>query len=281
MYPKPGRFLDPLTDFGFKHIFGSEPNKEILITFLNDLFEGKKNIVDLTYSPTEHGGDSEADKNVFFDLLCTGNDGEQFIIEMQRAAQRNFGDRVVFYTARAISGQLPKGDLNWNIPLKEVYLIAILEFNFMGDAPKRYLHNVSLVNTDTGEIFYNKLGYKFLELPKFVKTEVEIETNLDSWFFLLKNMSRLDKIPAFLNKRIFQKVFKIAEISNLTKEERAMYDSNLKSRWDYENSIVYAGDERALKIALKLLKQGYSIELIEDATDLTKEEIIKLQSQVK
>jgi predicted transposase/invertase (TIGR01784 family) len=290
--PKPGRYLDPLTDFGFKHIFGSEPNKEILIAFLNDLFEGKKQIIDLSYSPTERGGDSEADKNVFFDLNCKGSDGEQFIIEMQRAAQRNFDDRVVFYLARAISGQIAKGELHGSINLKEVYLIAILEFNFIKSGSNRYLHNVSLVNTDTGEIFYNKLGYKFLELPNFVKSEAEIETNLDSWFFLLKNMSRLDKIPAFLNKRIFQKVFKIAEISKLTKEERAMYDSNLKSRLDYDNSITYAAEmaaeiaaekaehKKALKIAGELIKEGSSNEFIAKITELSIGEIEKLRATI-
>ena len=74
-----------------------------------------------------------------------------------------------------------------------------------------------------------------MELPKFVKTEDQLETDLDRWFYLLKHMSSLDRVPAVLNKRVFQKVFKIAEVSKLSKEERAMYDSNLKAKWDYEN----------------------------------------------
>ena len=240
MQPKPGRFIDPLSDFGFKHLFGNEPNKDILIDFLNELFKGQKEITDLSFNSTEYAGDNKEFKKIFFDLLCTGRNGEQFIIEMQRAEQRNFADRAVFYTSRLINEQLPKGEAHWNIELKEVYIIAILEFKFRYHASDRYLHNVGVVNVDTGDIFYNKLGYKFLELPNFVKTEQEIETDLDRWFYLLKNMSRLDKVPAFLNKRIFQKIFKIAEVGNLTKEEKAMYDSNLKAQWDYENSIAYA-----------------------------------------
>src|ERR1700722_6610676 len=149
---------------------------------------------------------------------------------------------------------------------------------------------------DTGEIFYNKLGYKFLELPKFVKTEAELETDLDLWFYLLKHMSHLDKVPAVLNKRVFQKIFKIAEVSNLTKEERAMYDSNLKSRWDYENSIAFAREEaeekgiekgieqgielgrhdEALDIARELLKEGSSVEFVARITKLPIGEIEKL-----
>jgi predicted transposase/invertase (TIGR01784 family) len=288
MQPKPGRFIDPLSDFGFKHLFGNEPNKDILIDFLNQLFKGQKEIADLVYNSTEHAGDKEEFKKIFFDLFCTGTNGEQFIIEMQRAEQRNFSDRAVFYTSRLINEQLPKGANHWNIELKEVYLIAILEFKFKHSTSDRYLHNVSLTNTDTGEIFYNKLGYKFLELPKFVKTEAEIETDLDRWFYLLKHMSRLDKVPTFLNKRVFQKIFKIAEVSNLTKEEKAMYDSNLKAKWDFENSIAFAREEaeekgiekgrheEALDIALKMKEDGIPAAQIVKFTKLSIEEIEKL-----
>ena len=150
------------------------------------------------------------------------------------------------------------------------------------------MHNVALTNTDTNEIFYNKLGYKFLELPKFVKTEVELETDLDRWFYLLKHMSSLDRVPAVLNKRVFQKVFKIAEVSNLTKEEKAIYDSNLKAKWDYENSIAFAEEKakeegieigehkKALDIARELKKTGSSLEFIAKITKLSIEEIEKL-----
>ncbi len=279
MYPKPGRFIDPLSDFGFKHLFGNEPNKDILIDFLNQLFKGQKEITDLTYNATEHAGDTEEFKKIFFDLLCTGKNGEQFIIEMQRAEQRNFSDRAVFYTSRLINEQLPKGRGHWNIELKEVYLIAILEFDFKHTSD-RYLHNVSLTNTDTGEIFYNKFGYKFLELCKFVKTEAELETDLDRWFYLLKHMSHLDKVPAVLNKRVFQKIFKIAAVSNLTKEEKAMYDSNLKAKWDYENSIAFAEEkarhQEALTIARAMKEDGISTEQIIKFTKLSIEEIEKL-----
>ena len=51
---KNSKYIDPLSDWGFKRLFGSEPDKEILIDFLNALFEGQKQIVDLVYRPTEY-----------------------------------------------------------------------------------------------------------------------------------------------------------------------------------------------------------------------------------
>lgn len=80
-----GRFIDPLTDFGFKRIFGSEPNKELLIAFLNELFKGRKVIKDLVYNPQENGGPAKHYRKTIFDLSCTGTNGETFIVEMQKA----------------------------------------------------------------------------------------------------------------------------------------------------------------------------------------------------
>ena len=132
------------------------------------------------------------------------------------------------------------------------------------------------------------MGFKFLELPKFVKTEDQLETDLHRWFYLLKHMSSLDRVPAVLNKRVFQKVFKIAEVSKLSKEERAMYDSNLKAKWDYENSIAFAEEkaeergiekgrhEEALEIARKMKADGIPIAQIAKFTELSIEEIEKL-----
>lgn len=68
------RFIDPLTDFGFKHLLGSEPSKDIMINFLSAIFEGEKEIVDLVFSPTEYAASTNKYKKVYFDLMCTGKD---------------------------------------------------------------------------------------------------------------------------------------------------------------------------------------------------------------
>lgn len=36
------RYISLLTDVGFKCIFGTNPNKDLLINFLNCLFNGRK-----------------------------------------------------------------------------------------------------------------------------------------------------------------------------------------------------------------------------------------------
>src|ERR1700712_3150845 len=205
----PGKYIDPLVDFAFKKIFGSEPNKDLLIAFLNGVFRGEKHIVDLSYDKNEHPGDVSQEGAAIFDLLCNGINNEQFLIEVQRGRQGNFKERALFYTSRLISNQAPKGKRSkWAYNLTEVYLVALLEdFTLQISDGKEYLHDICLCNRETGEIFYDKLGYTYIELRKFVKEEPELVTDLDKWLYVLKNISRMDKIPIYVRKPIFEKLF--------------------------------------------------------------------------
>lgn len=283
---KPSVFIDPLTDFGFKRLFGTDPNKDLLIDFLNEVFRGKREIVDLIYNKQEHSGDTRYEGGVVFDLLCTGQNGEKFLIEVQRGKQENFEDRAMFYMSRLISEQAPRGGRrSWNYDLTPVYLVALLEDFVLDGTPKgEYVHHIMLRHEDTKQLFYDGLSFTYIELRKFVKTEAELESDLDRWLYLLKNMSRLDKIPIFLRKPVFEKLFNIAAYSNLTKEEKMLYDSTQKKKWDNQNVLNYAVKEavieaekkKALEIAAKLKRQGVSVSQIADASGLSIEELEKL-----
>ncbi|WP_370584516.1 PD-(D/E)XK nuclease family transposase [Parapedobacter sp. ISTM3] len=182
----------------------------------------------MTYNKNEHHGETKDEGAAIFDLTCTGDDGECFIIEVQRGKQGNFKQRAVFYTSRLITEQAPKGRRSeWAYDVKEVYLIALLEdftLDAMGD--DRYLHDICLSERETGKVFYDGLGYIFIELVNFVKTEDEAETDLERWLYVLKNMSSMDKVSIYTRKPIFEKLFNVAEYANLTKEETAVGSFN-------------------------------------------------------
>ncbi|MHA4811630.1 Rpn family recombination-promoting nuclease/putative transposase [Flavitalea flava] len=231
-YEEKSKFIDPLTDFGFKRLFGSEPNKEMLIAFLNALLDGEKHIVDLTYNRNEYHGPSKGYRKSVFDLTCTGQDGDQFMIEVQRGSQKYFKDRAIYYTSTLIHDQGPKGKRDWDFNLTPVYLIGLMEFCFEDSEKEKYMHWAHIVEKGTGKEFYAKLGYIFCELPKFEKQENDLNTDLDRWLYILKNMSKLQKIPVFLRKPIFENLFNLAETANLTKEEYMQYQKSQKQRWD-------------------------------------------------
>jgi predicted transposase/invertase (TIGR01784 family) len=256
-----GRFIDPLTDFGFKLFFGTEENKDLLIVFLNELFKGRKIIRDITYSPQEKKGPVKGYRSSFFDITCTGADGETFIIEVQRANQKFFTDRAIYYTASKLHEQGPKGKRNWDFKLKEVYFIAIMDFNFDNTQPGKYLHYVRLAEEETGKTFYNKLGYIFVELPNFNIEEKDIKTDLERWLFVLRNLGKFTKIPVILRKKIFQKLFQIAEVANLNKEEYIMYEKDIMDKWT-EYSVLKTAEERGLERGMEKGKEEVVVNLI-------------------
>ncbi|MGB0881165.1 MAG: Rpn family recombination-promoting nuclease/putative transposase, partial [Polaribacter sp.] len=180
------RYINPLTDFGFKKLFGTEPNKLLLIDFLNQILPDRQ-IKDLSYSSQEKQGLTELDRKAIFDLYCIGDNGERFIVEMQKAKQNYFKDRSVFYASFPIQEQAKKNQ--WNYQLDPVYSVGILDFIFDDHKnEKEFLHVVELKN-QRGEVFYDKLKFVYLELPKFKKKEEELETHFDKWMYVFTHLS--------------------------------------------------------------------------------------------
>ena len=232
------RYINPYTDFGFKMLFGTEMNKELLISFINSLLSGKEVIRDLTYLNTEHLGTSEADRRAVFDVYCENERGEKILIEMQRGEQQFFKDRSLYYATFPIREQGEKGE--WDYRLKAVYVIGILNFKFDSEDDNYFHHEVQLMDVCTKQVFYDKLTFIYLEMPKFNKSEDELVTMFDKWLFVLRNLSRLMARPAALQDRIFTRLFEAAEIAKFTKEQYEAYEESLKVYRDWQNTIVTA-----------------------------------------
>lgn len=235
----PDVFVNPYTDFGFKYLFGTEFNKEFLISFLNALLKGEQEIKDLTYLKTEQFGDNALERVQVFDVYCENERGERFIVEMQNMTQEFFKDRTIYYATTPIRQQAERGK-KWDYHLKGVYTIGILNFTFDFKDDNYYHHEVKLMDTKTHEVFYDKLTFIYLEMPKFKKTEEELEGMFDKWLFVLKNLSRLLDRPAALQERIFTRLFEQAKIANFNEQDRLDYDESWKVYLDNYNTLKYA-----------------------------------------
>lgn len=287
-----GKYINPYTDYGFKYLFGTEPNKDITQELLNALLQGKEVIKSLTLLPTEQLGDTKDDRRSVFDIYCKNEKGEKIIIEMQKADQQWFKDRSVYYSSFPIRQQGEKGQ--WRFGLKAVYTIGILDFVFDEDKDDKeyYHHVVQLMDVNTKTVFYDKLTYIYLEMPKFQKTEAELKTMTDKWLYALKNLPRLLERPAALQERIFKKFFEVAEIGNLSKEEYAKYFESEKVYYDNDGAIRTAEakglakgravgraegiEENKRANARRMKADDMDINLISKYTGLTAEEISTL-----
>ena len=297
-----GRYINPYTDFGFKKLFGTEMNKDLLISFLNALFNGKKQeITDVQYLNAEHLGEGYGDRRAVFDVYCMTSDGSRFIVEMQKAEQEYFKDRSIYYSTFAIREQAVKGK-QWNYHLDDVYTVGVLNFVFPnGEYPSdSFCHEIKLTDVEDNHVFYDKLTFLYLEMPKFTKTEDELETMFDKWMFVLHNLGRLLDRPKALQDRVFQKLFEQAEIARYSESERWQYFASQKEYWDNYSIMTTALNkgraegkaeglaegraegraeghaEEKLENARNLKANGVPVELIAKSLGLAEEEVEKL-----
>ena len=256
MYETEGRYINPYTDYGFKLLFGTEPNKEFTLSFVNALLEGREVIRSLTLLPTEQLGDTMDDRKAVFDVYCENERGEKVVIEMQKADQQYFKDRSVYYSSFPIRQQGQKG--RWRFGLKAVYTIGILDFVFDEDKDDEeyFHHTVQLMDVKTKEVFYDKLTYIYLEMPKFRKTEAELVTLFDKWLFALKHLPRLLERPAALQERIFKKFFDVAQVANLRDEEYAKYLESEKIYYDLDGAFRTADNNGFTRGMAKGMAKG-------------------------
>ena len=292
------RYISLLTDFGFKRIFGTDPNKDLLIDFLNSLFDGEQVVKDVTYLNSEHVGDVHSERKAIFDVYCENEKGEKFIVEMQNASQQYFKDRSLYYATFPIREQAQKGGL-WNYELKHVYVVALLNYDMTEPsfAKDTINHDIGLLDKQTHKVFNDKLTFKYVEISKFDKSIEELKSNYDKWIYVLQNLSRLDRQPTYLQTAVFTRLFKQAEIAGFTRTELREYEDSLKAFRDMRNTLDNAKKEgreegreegleeglikgernKAMEIAAKMKAKGFSVDDIVQMTGLSADEVKKIK----
>ena len=294
------RYIDPLSDWGFKTLFGSEANKEFLIALLQALFP-RKRITDISYLRNENQGLSGSDRKTVFDVVCMTRERERFVVEVQKKDQEHFRDRALYYSTFPIREQGRRGD--WDYALTPVYMVGILNFGMEHRYPAeedrwrdRWIHRYELRECETGELMTENLRFVFLEVGTFDKGAGELETYMDRWMYTLKNMPGLYCMPSELEESVFGRIFRAAEIAAYDRERINQYERDMMTENDYRNTIAFArkkaiaeghaeglaegmaegkAAERVL-IAKALKGQGVAIGTIAAATGLSAQEIAGL-----
>lgn len=297
------RYVNPFTDFGFKLLFGTPTNKDFLIGFLNSILDCNPPIIDISYNNTEVFGKTPDDRKAVYDLYCETSDGSHIIVEMQNAYQRYFMDRTIYYSSFPMQAAAKRGE--WNYQLPRIYTIAFLNFKmdeYTGDP--EYKHVIQLIDVNTHKVFFDKLTYVYLEMPKFNKEVVDLKGYADCWLYVIKNLALLDEKPAALRDKVFERFFHEAEIARFSPEDRIAYETSLKIMRDYNNTVKsaeYKGivkgraegraegmaegiakgiaegeKKKALEIALRMKQRGFTAKEIAEDTGLSESDITQL-----
>ena len=245
------RYINPFIDYGFKKLFATETNKDLLISFLNAIIDDWKDpILDLVYKNVEQIGEFNGIRASYFDVYCETKSGRQFIVEMQNSW------KPFFYAAKPIRDQglneMANGDRKrrkktkdmeerpeWDYHLKEVYLIAIMNFTFPQKEYKldSFFHKVMLTDVDDNHVFYDKLTLYYVEMPKLDNVSLNLTNPRDKWLFALYHLWRYDEYPEELPDEIFQKFYEQAEYAHWTPDQQLTYERSEKFYLDTINEI--------------------------------------------
>lgn len=294
------RFINPFTDFGFKKLFGSEENKRSLISILNAIIADGDDITDLSYLPTEKLGMGQRSRVAVFDLYCKTQNGSHIIVEMQNNSQDFFVDRSIYYSSFPIQEAAKKG--KWDYQLPKIFTVSFLNFEIHQlEGSPSYRSVVKLADEATGKVFYDRLSYIYIELPKFCKKKEELETELDWWLYILKYLDQFDEIPKEIEDDVMRYFFNSADVKHFTRAQIQAYEDSLKALRDYQNildsavrkslkdgraeglaegraegraeGLAEGREEERRKIVARLKELGLSVSEIAKATGISEREI--------
>ena len=248
---KHARYINPATDFGFKTIFKDE---EITREFLNDLLHTRHpevNIAKVSITDGEYDESESEIRRVVYDVHCTTDTGEEFVIEMQNDPQEYFSDRIVLYMARITSRKQHKGmqkavdgdgnitEMPWNYHMPNIYGVFFMNY-IDKNRPKAFSH-CALMDTKSKDIDSEVFQYWKIQMPFYKnRSQKTCKRIIDKWFYILANLPIMNTaLPFTKEKPIFMKLAQIAEYSNLNARQQRQYDESLDNYLVYINAMDY------------------------------------------
>lgn len=278
-------FMNLTTDFGFKHIFGPDADSRFIISFLNALLKGEREIIKVMFIDKEHIGDRPDERAMIYDLHCLTSSGEKIIVEMQNRYQSNFRDRALLYVSADIYHQARRGD--WDYKISPVYGVFLMNFDWKEFENDPMREDVYLTNKD-GRIFSDKLRLIFLKIPLMEKEAKDCETELEMWMYLFKNSDKMTAMPRnFMKCKTFEELEHTASLGALTAQEQKDYDRSLKvlrdnyAIADHERRQGRAegrAEERS-EIVLTMLDKGCDANFISEVLNMPIDEILRISHQ--
>ena len=267
------KYVNLLDDLGFKHVFGRDENKEILIAFLNEIIPDKQ-IIDLEHIRNEQVPFDPETKASVFDLYCETQDGSRIVVELQREEQFDYIDRAIYYGAFPIQNQIAKGKKRYTF--SAVYVINILNFNLVelrGD--NNPVSTFRLKELKTNKILSHKYTLIFIELSKFAKRLEEISPDniLEGYLYFLRNMHNFKEQPKEFQQQIWDKLFNAARVAKMNRQERQAYIKKMNTERDRINQWEFAMEQAKTKGMAEGLAKGMAEEKMTIAKSMKLERI--------
>ena len=273
------RYVDILSNGGFKALFGDAGNKDVVMSIINVFLPDHRRVVDISYLPTEHHGPvMDLSKDFQFDFMCTDASGTVFIVEMQRYHEDYWFKRCVSYASRAYDRQNRTG-FAYDVP--PVYLIGLMGVDIAHPDEdywrNRYVSEYTFREKNCHDLLDETIFIIFAELTRFHKSEDECETLQDMLLYLLKNSGRMTRPPRWAGEKQCREILNAMEIKDFSKDKRKQYDKDMYDEKRRNGELAAAREDGMAQaqheIVRKLKSLGVAIETIVEATGLDRETV--------
>ena len=270
------KYVDILTNGGFKAFFGDENNKKLVMSVINTFLPEHRKVVEIEYMPTEHQGPTIGySKEFHYDFSCREVSGAVFIVEMQNYSERAWFKRCVSYASRAYDNQNRKGE---DYDVQPVYLIGLMGVDI--DHPDkeywkdRYISEYTFREKDSHDLLGETIVIIFAELARFCKTEDECHTKSDRMLYLLKNSGTMSAPPKWTIQEEFTEFLDACEIDGFDDEKRYNYDKDMYDEKRRKGELAAAteiGVEKGIAIGFdKGHAEGHAQGMTEGVTQVAK-----------
>ena len=279
-----GELLSPKVDFVFKRIFGAEENQDVLISFLNAVFEdaGQPLIVSVEILNPFLDKDALSDKMSVLDVKARTESGMLVDVEIQLQNQQNMEKRALFYWSKLFQGQLQDGDSYHQ--LHKAVTVNVVDFNYL--ATNRYHSTFHLYDDTLGLMLTDLLEIHFIELRKLDAQWVGLERRLVRWMLFLTTKTRegLEAL-AMQEPAAIHKALTTLEFLSQDKRARQLYEERQKGLMTYKANMEGAREEgreqgrevgkhqHALETAQKMLGAGLEVPQVAEFVGLSVDEV--------
>lgn len=275
-----GLYIPIISDYGFKATFGNETDTLFLRIALQALTKSAVPIREVLFEKNAFEALTVDSRSGIYDLACTDENGNQFIVEMQLAHAPNFIQRMKFYALHKFNTLVERGQFNYaNLP--KIYCIAFLETSIL---PMASYHTAANLRSEEGELVDNQMTFVTVELVKFDKPVAEIHTDLDKLIYTMKTLHTVTEptqYPPFWNEEWLKRAIDELDTRKMTPEERfqfARITAINAEAVNAEKRVIEEIKVNAIKKALSRSK--LSIEEIAEDNDVSVNFVLDVQKQL-
>jgi predicted transposase/invertase (TIGR01784 family) len=232
--------IDPKVDYAFKHLFGREVTRPILIDVIDSVLQPPPGheLRELELLNPFNPKETLDDKLSILDIKARDQSGRQFNVEMQMMAYPAYDKRILYYASRLHQQQLHEGE-DYS-ELRSTISISFLNHVLFPQIDDWHLQ-FTLMERSRHFPFNEDIVFHTLELPKFKKQAANLDGGLDNWLYFLRFAGRMDcdHLPETLASPLIKRAFEELKMLTEAEIERERYEARLKAQLDY-NSLMKA-----------------------------------------